>query len=87
MMSPDTTAKAMAQELCRPSEVTIQQQMSPPSNARTTIPDPSDTYLAPQFQEKFEQVARATMQEIHRARDWSLGWIVPSQPVGQSPVR
>ena len=87
MMSPDTTAKAKAQELCRPSEVTFQQRMSPPSNARTTIPDHTDTYLAPQFQENFEQVARATMQEIHRARDRSLGRIVPSQRVGQLPVR
>ena len=65
MMSPDTTAKAKAQELCRPSEVTVQQRMSLPLNARITIPDPPDTYLAPQFLEKFEQVARATMQEAH----------------------
>ena len=86
-MSPDTTAKAKAQELCRPSDVTLQQRMSSPSNARITIPDHSDTYLAAQFQENFEQVARATMQEIHRARPRSLGRIVPSQCIGQSPFR
>ena len=68
MMSPDTTTKTKAQEIHRPSEVTAPQQMSSPSNARNMITDPSDTYLAPQFQAKFEQVAKATMQEIHRAR-------------------
>ena len=68
-MSPDTTTKAMAQELYRPSEVTAPQRMISPSNSRIMIPDPSDTYLAPQFQENFEQMAKATMQEIHQARD------------------
>ena len=85
MMNPDTTAKAKAQELCGPSEVTVQQRMSPPLNARITIPDSSDAYLAPQFQEKVEQVVKATMQEIHRARDRSVGRVFPSQRVGQSP--
>ena len=87
MMSPDTTIKAKAQDLCITSDVTAQQRMSSPSNARNTIPDHSDTYLAPQFEENFEQVAIATMQEIHRAWDRSLGGIIPSQCVGQSPVR
>ena len=88
MMSPDTTIKAKAQELYIPSDdVTAQQRMSSPSNARNTIPDPSDTYLAPHFEEKFEQVARTTMQETHRARERSLCGIIPSQRVGQSPVR
>ena len=46
---------------------------------RNTIPDPSDTYLAPQFQESFNQVARATMDEINRTTGRTLGRIVPSQ--------
>ena len=87
MMSPVTTTKAKAQKLYRPSEVKAPQRMSSPSNASNTILDPSDTYLAPPFQAKFEQVAKAMMQEIHRARDRSLGRIVPSQRGGQSPVR
>ena len=61
--------------------------MSSPSNARNTIPDPSDTYLELQFQDKFEQAFEATRQEIHRARDRSLGRIVPSQRAGQSRIR
>ena len=69
MMNPETTANAKTQELYRLSEVTAPQRVSSPSNARTTIPEPSDIYLAPQFQEKFEQVAKAAIQEIHRASD------------------
>ena len=83
-MSPDTATKAKAQELYRPCEVTAPQRISSPSNSKNAIPDPSDTYLASQYQEKFEQVERATMQEILRARDRSLGRIVPSQRAGQS---
>ena len=33
-----------------------------------------------------EQVAKAKMQEIHQARDRSLGSIVPSQRAAQSPI-
>ena len=40
MINTETTAKSKTQELYRPSEVT---------DPRNTIPDPSDTYLAPQF--------------------------------------
>ena len=76
----------MAQELYRPNEVTASQRLSSPSNSKNTIFDPSDSYLASQFQEKFEQVAEATMQEIHRARDRSLGRIVPSQSAAHSPI-
>ena len=43
------------------------------SSQKFTIPDPSETYLAPQFQESFNQVARRT-----------LGRIVPSQRRDQS---
>ena len=41
MMSPDTTSKAEAQELYRPSELTAPRRMSLPSNARNTNPDTS----------------------------------------------
>ena len=56
-----------------------QQTQPSASSQRNTIPDPSDTYLAPQFQELFNQVARATMDEINRATGRILGRIVPSQ--------
>ena len=71
MMNTETTDKSKTRELYRPSEVTVPQRVSSPSNARNTIPDPSDTYLAPHFQEKFEQVAKAAIQEINRVRDRS----------------
>ena len=72
--------KTRVQELCtsRGPEAPKQTQQSAPSQ-RNTIPDPSDTYLAPQFQESFNQVARATMDEINRTIGWTLGRIVPSQ--------
>ena len=86
MISSDTTTKAKAQELYRPSEVTAPQRMNSPSNLKNRIPDPSDTYLAPQFQKKFEQVAEASMQGIHRARDRVLDRIVPSPRVDHSLI-
>ena len=46
MMSPDTTSKAKAQELYRPSEVTAPRRMSK-KYARNTIPDPSVSGEAP----------------------------------------
>ena len=42
MMNTETTAKSKTQELYRPSEVTTSQRVNSPSNARNTIPDPSD---------------------------------------------
>ena len=56
-----------------------QQTRPSASSQRNTIPDPFDTYLAPQFQESFNQVARATMDEINRTTGRTLGRIVPSQ--------
>ena len=65
--SRDTRPKTKAQELCAPIEPGVPQQTSQSAvNPRNTIPDPSDTYLAPQFQESFNQVARAAMNEINR---------------------
>ena len=78
--SSDTRPKTRVQELCtsRGPEAPQQTQQSAPSQ-RNTIPDPSDTYLAPQFQESFNQVARATMDEINRTTGRTLGRIIPSQ--------
>ena len=87
MMNTETTAKYKTHELYRPSEVAAPQRVSSPSNTKNTIPDPSETYVAPQFQEKFEQVAKAAIQETNRARDLSLGRNVPTQRAGQSPIR
>ena len=56
--SRDTRPGTRAQELCAPREPEAPQQTSQfASNPRNTIPDPSDTYIAPQFQESFNQVA------------------------------
>ena len=78
--SSDTRPKTKVQELCasRGPEAPQQTKQSASSH-RNTIPDPSDTYLAPQFLESFNQVARATMDEINRTTGRTLGRIVPSQ--------
>ena len=75
--SRDTPPRTKAQELCNPREARAPQQI-PQSNlsSRNTIPDHSDTYLAPQFQESFNQVARATMDEINRTGGQTLGRVV-----------
>ena len=89
--SNDTRPRTTAQELCasRGPEVldlrasrgpkAPQQTRPSASSQRFTIPDPSDTYLAPQFQESFNQVARAAMDEINRGTERTLVRIVPSQ--------
>ena len=78
--SRDTRPKAKAQKLCAPREPGAPQQTSQSApNPRNTIPDPLDTSLAPQFQESFNQVARAAMNEINRFTDRTLGRVVPSQ--------
>ena len=78
--SRDTRPRTSAQELCtsRGPEAPQQTPRSAP-NPRNTIPDPSDTYIAPQFQESFNQVARATIDEISRTTGRTLGRVVPSQ--------
>ena len=78
--SRDTRPRTRVQELCAPrgSEAPQQTSQSAP-NPRNTIPDPSDFYLAPQFQESFNQVARATMDEFNRTTSRTLGRVVPSQ--------
>ena len=78
--SRDTRPRMRAQDLCAPGESEAPQQTSQSSpNPRITIPDSSDTYLAPQFQESFNQVARAAMNEINRTTSRTLGRVVPSQ--------
>ena len=78
--SRETRPKTRVQELRTPRgpEAPQQTQQSAP-NERNTIPDPSDTYLAPQFQESFNRVARATMDEISRTTGRTLARVVPSQ--------
>ena len=89
--SSDTRPRTTAQELCAsrgPEALDLRASRGPEapqqtrpsaSSQRFTIPDPSDTYLAPQFQESFNQVARATMDEINRGTERTLVRIVPSQ--------
>ena len=94
--SNDIRPGTTAQELCvsrgpevldlrasREPEAPQQTRLSA-SSQRFTIPDPSDTYLAPQFQESFNKVARAIMEEINRTTGRTLGRIVPSQRHDQS---
>ena len=78
--SRDTPPRTRAQELCNPREPRAPQQIPQTIlSCRNTIPDPSGTYLASQFQESFNQVARATMNEINRTSCPTLGRVVPSQ--------
>ena len=89
--SSDTRPRTTAQELCAsrgPEALDLRASRGPEapqqtrpsaSSQRFTIPDPSDTDLAPQFQESFNQVARATMDEINRSTERTLVRIVPSQ--------
>ena len=76
----DTLPRTKSQELCNPRKPGAPQQ-TPQSilSSRNAIPDPSDTYLDPQFQESFNQVARATMDEINRIKGRTLGRVVPAQ--------
>ena len=78
--SRDTSSRTRVQELCTPRGLEAPQQAQQPApNSINTIQDPSDTYLAQQFQESFNQVARATMDEINRTTGRTLGRIAPSQ--------
>ena len=83
--SKDTRPRMTAQEQCAPREPEAPQQTSQSApNPRNTIRDPSDTYLAPQFQESFNQVARAAMIEINSTTGRTLGRVGPSQRLGRS---
>ena len=77
--SRDTRSGTKAQELCAPREPEAPQQTSQSAaNPRNTIPDPSGTYLAPQFHESFNQAARAAMNDINRTTGRTLGRVVHS---------
>ena len=83
--SRDTRPGTRAQELCAPREPEAPQQTSESApNPRNTIPDPLDTYLAPQFQRSFHQVARAAMNEINRTTSRTLARVIPSQRFDRS---
>ena len=83
--SRDTRPRTKAHELCAPREPEAPQQTSQSAaNSRNTIPVPSDTYLAPLFQESFNQVARAAMNEINRTTSRTLGSVVHSQRLDRS---
>ena len=76
----DTHPRTNAQEQCAPREPEAPQPTAQSaSNSRITVADPSDNYLAPQIQESFNPVARATMDEINRTSGRKLGRVVPSQ--------
>ena len=76
----DTQSRMKSQELCVSREpVAPPQALQPAASSRNTIPDPSDTYMAPQFQETIEQVARARMDEINQTSGRTLGRVVSSQ--------
>ena len=63
-MNKDTRSNAMAKELNKP----IEPVSSPAFSSRVTTPDHSDTYLAPQILEIFEQMDNAAMGKINRVR-------------------
>ena len=80
-----TRTRTKAQKLCAPREPEAPQQTSQSAPIpRNTIPDPSDTYLAPQFQESINQVARAAMNEINGTTGRTLGRVVLSQRLDRS---
>ena len=80
-----TRPRTKAEELLsRQSPRLLSRPSQSAPNPRKTIPDPSDTYLAPQFQESFNQVARAAMNEINRTTGRTPGWVVPSQRLDRS---
>ena len=78
--SKDASSRTKTQELRIPRELVAPPQTSQSASShRNTLPDPSDTYMAPQFQESFNQLARATMNQINRTSGRTLGKDVPSQ--------
>ena len=81
----DAPSRTKTEELCifRESVAPSQTSLSA-SSYRNTIPDPSDTYMAPQLQESFNQVARAAMSEIIRTSGRTLGRVVTSQRTDRS---
>ena len=81
-MSPepkDAQSRMKALKLYGSREPVVPPQAShSASSFRNTTPDPSDTYMAPQFQESFKQVVKAAMNEINEPADEH--WAVSSLP-------
>ena len=78
--SKDASSRTKTQQPCIPREPVAPSQTSQSASShKNTIPDPSDTYMAPQFQESFNQLARAAMNEISRTSGRTLSRAVPSQ--------
>ena len=65
--STDASSRTKTQEQCIPREPVAPSQTSQSASShRNAIPDPPDTYMAPQFQDSYNQLARAMMNEISR---------------------
>ena len=78
--SKDAPSRTETQELYIDREPVAPPQTSQSASSyRTTILDPSDTYMAPQFQESFNQIAKAAMNEIIRTSGRTLASAVTSQ--------
>ena len=89
LASRDTRPGTRAQELCAPREPEAPQQTSQStSNPRNTIPDPSDTYFAPQFQGRlwindvFQTMLREIEQELRTTSS-----LAPTSSTGGDRVR
>ena len=83
--SKDSQSRMKAQELSVSREPVAPPQASQSAlSSMNTIPEPSDTYMAPQFQELFEQVVRATMNELNRTSGRTMGRVVPSHRKSRS---
>ena len=64
--SKDASSRTKTQVLCIHREPVAPTQTSQSASIhRNTILDPSDTYMAPQFQKSFNQVVRAAMNKIN----------------------
>ena len=83
--SKDAPSRTKTQELCIAREPVAPPQMSQSASSyRNTIPDPSDTNMAPQFQESFNQIAKAAMKKISMFSGRTLGRAVTSQRTDRS---
>ena len=81
----DTQSRMKAQELyVSRLPVAPPQASQAAASSRNTLPDPSDTFMAPQFQETIEQVSRARMDEINQTSGRKLGRVVSSQCMDRS---
>ena len=78
--SKNAQSRMKAQDLCISREAVAPPQASQTAlRSRNTILNLSDPYMAPHFQESFEQMARVAMNEINRNSGRTLGRVFPSQ--------